>query len=113
MTSRLYRAERRLTAAAIAAMGTVVFLDVVHRVASRETSVQAQAAVCVGALLLVYAALRTRAPSTGRLRHAGGAVGLVAAGKVALLAFVALLPNGLIWGQTFALVLMLGGKKKG
>ena len=108
LTSRLYTAERRLTAIAIAVMGTVVFLDVIHRVASRETSVQAQAAVLLGAMLLTYAALRTRSPATGRARHAASAVGVVVAGKLLLIGFVAALPNGLVWGQTFALVLMLG-----
>ena len=69
---------------------------------------QAQALVLVVAVLLTYAALRTRTSAAPRARHAGLAVGIVVLGKLLLLGFVALLPNGLIWGQTFALVLMLG-----
>lgn len=100
----LVRAERAVVAALLAVMGLVVFLDVMHRVSTRADSLLAHPAFVapVGAVLVALA-LRTRGVS--------GAVpkGIVAGISLAVgqLAFVRLVPNGLVWSQTLALALTL------
>lgn len=85
-------------------MGLVVFLDVVHRVSTREGSWLGNPGF-VGAVaaLLGVLAFRTRGDGSAEVKGAllGGGLAL------AQLAFVALLPNGLVWSQTLALSLTL------
>lgn len=114
--SRWYRAEQRFVAAAMAVMGVVVFLDVLHRVASRPMSAGAKVAVFGVAWAFGYGALRLRAaphPSGPLGRPAAPAKTLAQAFALAaalgalVWLFVTLLPNGLVWSQTLGLVLML------
>lgn len=98
----LYRAEKAAVAAMLAAMGLVVFLDVVHRVATREGSWLANPVV-VGVVAVVVAALAFRT----RGKPAAWGVGAGLAFVAAQAAFVKLVPNGLVWSQTLALALTL------
>lgn len=100
----LFRVERVVVAAMLALMGTVVFLDVMHRVSTRTGSLLAAwwfvgpVAAGVGAL-----ALRTR----GRPNAIVEGIGVGVAVAAAQVAFVSLMPNGLVWSQTLALSLTL------
>jgi len=111
--------EQRFCAACLAVMGTGVFLDVVHRVASRERGLMtrlfgeapwvAPMGTALGlavTLLLVTAALRARGRPAGARTWGESAVitGIIYA---LLRAFLVLVPNGLVWSQTLGLVLML------
>ena len=115
----VYRAEQRVVGLCMAVMGTAVFLDVVHRVASREQGLLHRwsggaswanpvgtAAGLLVAWGLTFAALRARGnPPSGATW--GKAAGITAVAYAALRAFLVLLPNGLVWSQTLGLVLML------
>jgi TRAP-type C4-dicarboxylate transport system permease small subunit len=119
LSQRVYAVERRFAAAATGLIGAVVFLDVVHRTASREEGLLGRflgPGPWTGALgtvlgiafftVVVQAALRMRgrAPSA---QTWGLAAAVAVAGWLALRAFLWLLPNGLVWSQTLGLVLML------
>jgi TRAP-type C4-dicarboxylate transport system permease small subunit len=98
----LFRAERVVVAAILAGMGLVVFLDVVHRVSTRQGSWLANPlVVAVAAAVLAALALRTR----GRPAWLGLPFGIVVA--AAQQVFVRLVPNGIIWSQALALALTL------
>ncbi len=100
-------------------MGTVVFLDVLHRFWTRQSGLfsglfgtskgGAIASQTFGGLIVlafVYGALRTRGRAAGvstALRAGGVTVGLYALME----AFTVVLPNGLVWSQTLGLMLML------
>jgi TRAP-type C4-dicarboxylate transport system permease small subunit len=100
----LYRVEKVVVAVALALMGVVVFLDVVHRVSSREGSLLANPVVMgIAACLLASAAFHTRGASMPVPKGVATGVGLI----VAQHAFVWAMPNGLVWSQTFALALTL------
>ncbi len=111
-----YRAEQRFVALAMAVMGVVVFLDVVHRVASRPMSALTKAGVFLVLWGFSYGALRLRgvsktAASLAPPQSVGKSLGFSFAltlGLYAFLwAFLTVLPNGLVWSQTLGLVLML------
>ena len=118
---RVYRFERAFTAWAMALMGLLIFLDVIHRVASRERGFmvklfgeenQAWAnplGTGLGLLLFViasYAALVIRGRPRGGRTLALAVVATIAV-YAAVRVFLVALPNGLIWSQTLGLVLML------
>lgn len=98
----LYRLERWLVAACLLVMGVVVFLDVVHRVSTRQDSLLANpVAVATGGVVLSALAFRTR----GRPWWLGIPLGVgIAAGQQA---FIRAVPNGIIWSQALALSLTL------
>jgi TRAP-type C4-dicarboxylate transport system permease small subunit len=98
------RAERAAVGGMLLLMGLVVFLDVVHRVATRQGSWLANPAVMGGAAVaLAVLALRTRGDAGALWKGA-----LLGAGfELARQAFVWALPNGLVWSQTLALSLTL------
>jgi TRAP-type C4-dicarboxylate transport system permease small subunit len=100
----LVRAERAVAAIMLAAMGGFVFLDVLHRVASRQDSILGNPLVTGGALT-VAATLgwRTRGEARWPLYGVVTGVGFTAAQET----FVRLVPNGLVWSQTAALALTL------
>lgn len=121
LSDRVYAVERRIVAWAGLAMGLVVFLDVIHRVASRERGLFVRVlgddnaswaaplgSVVTAALFLVaaYAAVVIRGGAPG-LRSFAKAFLVVVALGVAVRLFVWLLPNGLVWSQTLGLVIML------
>ena len=100
----LYRAEKAVVAGMLAIMGAVVFLDVLHRVSTREGSWLANPLVVaplVGGVAIL--ALLTRGVSQPVAKGLGIGVGLAAA----QFAFVKLVPNGLVWSQSLALALTL------
>ncbi len=117
-----YRIERWLVGVALVIMGLVVFLDVVHRVTTREDGFTEQKlASLVGVELadtllpyvvglafagFMYTAFRWRgAPSW---KHAFVYSVLTTVGLYGLLEFyVWLVPNGLVWSQYLALALMI------
>ncbi|MBL9039279.1 MAG: TRAP transporter small permease [Archangium sp.] len=117
---RVYRIERRFVSMAMVVMGSVVFLDVIHRVASRERGIVMRfvgedkawanpLGTALGLLLavtLVQAALRLRGQPPGA-KTWGRAALFTAIGYAALRLFLFVLPNGLVWSQTLGLVLML------
>lgn len=114
--SRWYRAEQRFVALAMAVMGVIVFLDVVHRVASRPMSWLAKGIVFAVLWGFSYGALRLRGASKSAASLAppasvgaslGAAFALTAGLYAFLWAFLTFLPNGLVWSQTLGLVLML------
>lgn len=102
----VYFIEQRFVALALSVMGVVVFLDVVHRVASRERSLLMGLVWAVVAVAMVFGALRLRGRAAS-LSTAGISVALVAGVYGALLAFLHFLPNGLVWSQTLGLALTL------
>ncbi len=100
----VYQVERAVVAAMLALMGTVVFLDVMFRVTTREGSLLGNPVV----IALLFAVLGTAAYHTRgdeRALGKGLAVGVVVATAQAI--FVRVLPNGLVWSQTLALALTL------
>lgn len=98
----LFRVERWLVAAILVVMGLVVFLDVVHRVSTRQGSLLANPLVIGVAFTVVGAlALRTRG------RPAWGGLGVGLGVVVFQQALVRLVPNGFIWSQALALALTL------
>jgi TRAP-type C4-dicarboxylate transport system permease small subunit len=122
LDAAVYKVERQVVAGAMAVMGLVVALDVVHRVGTREhgfvermvAHLTGEAAAAWAAPLVLtavflgffYAVWRARGVS-----HGGKAFGLAALTVVALYGalrgYVWLVPNGLIWSQTLALALMI------
>ena len=105
LSDKIFRVEQRFVALALAVMGVVVFLDVVHRVASREFTPVATAISFVTGVVLVLGGLRLRGlqgPKTWGL-----AIAIVLGCWGALKGFLFLIPNGLVWSQTLGLVLML------
>jgi TRAP-type C4-dicarboxylate transport system permease small subunit len=118
-SDRIYTVEKVFSAAATGLIGAVVFLDVVHRTASREEGLLGRAfgpgpwtgplgtALGIGFFTaVVQAALRMRGRAPGASTWALSAA-LSVGGWLALRAFLWLLPNGLVWSQTLGLVLML------
>lgn len=120
LDDRLYRIERGLTVASTGVMGAVVFLDVIHRMASRQRGLVMRfvgedkawanplgtgIGLVVG-LLVVFAALRTRGEDASGKTWARAA-GITAAIYGGLQLMLWVMPNGLVWSQTFGLVLML------
>lgn len=106
MDDAVFRAERTVVAVMLAVMGTVVLLDVFHRVSTRVDSALANplfTGVIVG--ILGVFAMRTRGDSSPLGVAKGLGIGL--AFGVAQAAFVVLVPNGLVWSQTLALALTL------
>ena len=126
----VYRAERSLVVAGLVVMSAVVFLDVLHRTAADPDGLLvrlvhrargggdaiADSTRTVALLLgfafwwLVFAfALRSR--KADRPVPAGRALavaaGITLAAYAGVRAIVALFPNGFIWSQPFALVLLL------
>lgn len=100
----LYRAEKRVVATMLAVMGCAVFLDVVHRISTREGSFLANPFVVgVSAAIVSVLALNTRGVPMALPKGAAAGVAVVSA----QLLFVKLLPNGLVWSQTLALALTL------
>ncbi|HEY0881485.1 MAG TPA: TRAP transporter small permease [Archangium sp.] len=106
LSDRIFALEQWMVVVALSVMGVVVFLDVVHRVASREFSLGAQIAWGLAGVAMVGGALQLRGRPAGPVTW-GLAVGLVVAVWAALRAFLFLVPNGLVWSQTLGLVLML------
>jgi TRAP-type C4-dicarboxylate transport system permease small subunit len=119
LSQTIYAVERRFAAVATGLIGGVVFLDVVHRTASREEGLLGRflgpgpwtgpLGTVLGVVFftaVVQAALRMRgrAPSASTW---GLAAAISVGGWLALRAFLWLLPNGLVWSQTLGLVLML------
>ncbi len=98
----LYRVERWLVAGCLAVMGLVVFLDVVHRVSTRQGSLLANPLViAAGGIVLGALAFRTRGKPAWLGIPLG--IGLAAAQQ----AFIRIVPNGIIWSQALALALTL------
>lgn len=109
LADRVFRLEQRLVAVAMGVMGVVVFLDVIHRVASRELTTPARLLWGGIAVVVCTAGIRMRnraAPDAPTKTWIQGA-GLAALLWIALKIFLALLPNGLVWSQTLGLVLTL------
>ncbi len=132
----VYRAERAFVTVALLVMALVVFLDVLHRAFSGEVSKATLVAIKLmgwigidwssasdrhatglavvpwlgfaGFASLGWAA--ARAATRGRMPHLQ-AVGVGAFGTAAMYGVIQLLvrvlPNGLVWSQTFALILTL------
>lgn len=98
----LFAAEKAIVAGLLSVMGLVVFLDVLHRVATRAGSWLADP-LLVGPIVVVVAAaaLHTRG------RPAWWGVGVGVAVVAAWQAFILLVPNGIVWSQTLALALTL------
>jgi TRAP-type C4-dicarboxylate transport system permease small subunit len=119
LSERIYSVEKRFAATATGLIGAVVFLDVVHRTASREEGLLGRVlgpgpwTGPLGTVLgiafftvVVQAALRMRGRAAGASTWGLAAVFSIG-GWLALRAFLWLLPNGLVWSQTLGLVLML------
>ncbi|MBM4341888.1 MAG: TRAP transporter small permease subunit [Deltaproteobacteria bacterium] len=129
----VYRAEQALCGGLFVAMVLVMGLYVVHRVFSREQGRLSTAVLKIAAALghapdhafvhgpvslglnlalgfaLAVLAMRTSAATRGLpwSRALAGAAGLVASGAAAVWLVLTLLPNGLVWGPSGALVGML------
>lgn len=105
--NKLYRLERWLCAVLLLAMGSIVFLDVVHRASTRvDVSPTTTILAWLVTALLVFGAFRLRgAEFSGAtiLRALASTLAI----KGALTLFVLMFPNGLVWSQTLGLVLML------
>jgi TRAP-type C4-dicarboxylate transport system permease small subunit len=119
LSVRVYAVEKAFAALATGLIGAVVFLDVVHRTASREEGFLARflgpgpwtgpLGTAMGVTffaLVLQAALRMRGRAPGASTWGLAAAGSVG-GWLVLRAFLWLLPNGLVWSQTLGLVLML------
>lgn len=106
INDRLYRIERTFVAWATAAMGLVVFLDVMHRTASRDDGYVKTIVVLLLLAPFVFGALRMRG-ETNTAKAAGLTALILAATFGALRLFLELVPNGLVWSQTLGLVMML------
>lgn len=118
LSERIYAFERRFASVATGLIGAVVFLDVVHRTASRQEGLLGNllgpawngplgTAAGIGFFaFVIQAALRMRGRAPG-LKTWGLAAAMSVGGWVALRAFLWVLPNGLVWSQTLGLVLML------
>lgn len=119
MNAFVFRIEKKIAAACLAVMGTVVFFDVMHRFWTRQEGLFSRfygntpsgliASKLTGAVIVlafVYGALRTR----GRPHAASTfvrAVVIEALAYAGIEAFVWIVPNGLVWSQTLGLALML------
>lgn len=116
------RFERGIVWTCIVVMACVVFLDVVHRVATRQSGALVDlsrklAGEGTGASfllwglrflllhLLIYGLLKRRSQDKKRTMVAAAIYSVL--GLLSISGFVHLLPNGLVWSQTLALVLML------
>lgn len=131
---RVFRAERWLAGRLLVLMGAVIFLDVVHRVASRSpgrlavlisglaqalgltwTPAQLDAGVAPaisGAVFvaLCFSALRVRKPrkaTKGASRDLGLAIGIAGLLWGLVWGFVTVMPAGLAWAPYFGLCLLL------
>lgn len=121
-----YRAEKAVVVASFLVMSLVVFLDVVHRTANSDSGLTERtlgrlapesasrgwlAALVLGLVFfgIFYVAARTaqREPPLSKGTSALVAGGLVVGLYAAVRAFLWILPSGLIWAQTLALVLTL------
>jgi len=104
LDAAIVRAERFAVAGMLSVMGLVVFLDVFHRVSTRNESLLANPAfVAVAGSVVAVLGFRTRGADNAAAKGVGVGVGLAAA----QFAFVRLVPNGLVWSQTLALGLTL------
>ena len=100
----LFRVEKTVVAGMLAVMGVMVFLDVVHRVSTSTGSWFGNPLVIAGASAgLGVLAFRTRGDASAVPKGLGLGIAVAAAQAV----LVWLLPNGLVWSQTFALALTL------
>jgi TRAP-type C4-dicarboxylate transport system permease small subunit len=100
----IVRAERFVVAALLSVMGLVVFLDVAHRVSTRTGSpLNNPVVVTILGAVVATLAFRTRGVAQPLPKGLGVGVGLA----LAQIAFVYVLPNGLVWSQTLALALTL------
>lgn len=104
--ARVFAVERAFVAVASLVMGLAVFLDVVHRVATRDYGLGARGAFAAASWVFIYAALCARG-RPGGLRTGLLALAVEFGLWLALWVFVRLVPNGLVWSQTLGLVLML------
>jgi TRAP-type C4-dicarboxylate transport system permease small subunit len=100
----LFRVEKAVVAAMLSVMGVVVFLDVIHRVSTRQGSLFASP-IAVGAMATGVATLAfvTRGERRAPWKGLGAGLGLAVAQAV----FIRVLPNGLVWSQVLALALTL------
>ncbi len=99
----IYRFERAAVAAILLAMGAFVFLDVVHRLATRQGGYFASPVRAgLTAALVVALAQRSRGRTPWPAALAAGAFV-----TIGLKVFVVAIPNGLVWSQTAALSLTL------
>lgn len=105
-SDRVYQVEQRFVALAIGFMGIIVFLDVLHRVTSRDLSWGWRGIWAVVSLFAVFGALRLRGQPSG-VRTLGIAAAIVGLSYGGILLFHMAVPNGLVWSQTLGLVLML------
>ena len=106
INDRLYWLERTFVAWATGFMGVVVFLDVMHRTASRDEGYLKTIVVLACLSPFVFGAVRMRGEQNG-VRAAGITFGLLALVFGALQLFLVLVPNGLVWSQTLGLIMML------
>lgn len=119
LNDRLYQLERRITAIAMVIMGTVVFLDVLHRFWTRQSGLfsalfgtsqgGAIASQALGGLIVLafaYGALRTRGRASG-MGTAARALAITVGMYAVMEVFTLVVPNGLVWSQTLGLMLML------
>lgn len=104
------RVERAGIVGGFLVMSGVVFLDVVHRLAAdRDWQTPGRiATLALATWALSHAAVRTA--TRGAMPHAkaaGVGAAITAGVLVGSFVFVRILPNGLIWAQTLALVLTI------
>lgn len=100
----IFGVEKAVVAAILSSMGVVVFLDVINRVSTRSGGLFANpVVVLVTAVVVSVFALRTRGDSGWLPKGVALGVALVAVQRV----FLWLIPNGMVWSQTFALSLTL------
>ncbi len=103
-SAAIYHVERAIVALILSVMGVVVFLDVAHRVSTREGSWLAEPVVIgTAAAVIGVLACKTR----GRARYLPEGVAIGVAVGISQFAYVRLVENGLIWSQTLALALTL------
>lgn len=127
LDERVYRAERWLVVAALIVMSVVVFLDVVHRTFADPHSKLADwiarlagiddgtaGAIAPVTLFLffvwlTYFAMRTarRSRAIPRTRAVGVAVAVVVVAYGLVRLMILAVPNGFIWSQPLALILVL------
>lgn len=102
----LFQAEKAVVAVMLACMGSVVFLDVFHRVSTRTGSLLANP-LFTAPVAAVFGVLAMRTRGDASPAGVAKGVGIGVAFGVVQFGFVRVLPNGLVWSQTFALALTL------
>ncbi len=126
----VYSLERVVVGSLFFAMGTVVFVDVVHRIFSRSPgrlstllapvvgvsapeldTLASPALILITTFLLAYGAVQSRARASGPALPVRRALALALAATAALTAgvqlFLRILPEGLVWAPYGALVTLL------